>query len=493
MKLQKQAPGLLAALIVLSLSGSASGQEPPLRASQPVETIAADLEDFVPRYMHDRRIPGVSIALIRDWRVTWKKSFGVSNTITRDLVTPGTVFEVASNSKVVSAYVALRLVDKGRLSLDQPLNSYLAKPWLPVSPYRDMITLRHVLSHSAGLAHNTLSRESLFAPGRGYSYSAIGYMYLQAVIEEVTGQSLESVARQMVFEPLRMSSSSFINRTDLTPRTANGHVHALIPVLAVAAPFVICVILFAIFGFPLQRICTGRWRPGKRGVQGALVLAFVLTLAVVSLLLWWVDLPQFAALIVLWGFLVAGAFVVALFAADVVTSSLSSGRKGRRLMITSLWVALVAVGILFLASRISNFPVAKWPQIQAQAAGSMRATAADLATFLIELSSPKNLSAETAKQMHTPQVRLSDDLSWGLGPGIQHSADGDALWQWGQHLHLQSVMIIYPERGFGVVVCTNNDLLNPDVAVEIAHRALGGRMESILRATRLQYNYREIR
>ena len=162
-------------------------------------------------------------------------------------------------------------------------------------------------------------------------------------------------------------------------------------------------------------------------------------------------------------------------------------------MITSLWVVLVAVGILFLASRISNVPVPKWPQVKAQAAASMRATAADLATFLIELSNPKHLSAETAKQLRSPQVRLSDDLSWGLGPGIQHSPDGDALWQWGQHLHFQSVMIIYPECGFGVVVCTNNDLLNPDVAVEIAHRALGGRMESILRATGLQYNYRESR
>lgn len=116
--------------------------------------------------------------------------------------------------------------------------------------------------------------------------------------------------------------------------------------------------------------------------------------------------------------------------------------------------------------------------------------AADLAAFMIELSNPKHLSLDTADQMHSPQVRPSDELSWGLGPGIQHSADGDALWQWGQHLHFQSVMIIYPERGFGVVVCTNNDLLNPDVAVEIARRALGGRMEPILRATRLQYNYR---
>jgi hypothetical protein len=88
-------------------------------------------------------------------------------------------------------------------------------------------------------------------------------------------------------------------------------------------------------------------------------------------------------------------------------------------------------------------------------------------------------------------VELAPDLSWGLGPGIQHSEQGDALWQWGQHLHFQSVMIMYPESGFGVVVCTNNDLLNPKVAVEIAHRALGGKIEPVMRqATGLAYNYR---
>jgi hypothetical protein len=52
------------------------------------------------------------------------------------------------------------------------------------------------------------------------------------------------------------------------------------------------------------------------------------------------------------------------------------------------------------------------------------------------------------------------------------------------------VMIIYPEHGFGVVVCTNNDLLNPDVAVDIAHRALDGKIEPIRRAIHLEFNYR---
>jgi hypothetical protein len=111
--------------------------------------------------------------------------------------------------------------------------------------------------------------------------------------------------------------------------------------------------------------------------------------------------------------------------------------------------------------------------------------------FLIELSSSRLINPELAAQLQTPQVRLGNDLSWGLGPGIQHSRQGDALWQWGQHIDFQSIMIIYPSRGFGVVVVTNNDLLHPDVAIHIAHRALGGKIEPILRASHTEFNYHQ--
>jgi CubicO group peptidase (beta-lactamase class C family) len=174
--------GIAANNHTIVLAARSSQAEPPLRLSEPLEVIVADLESYIPEYMREWNIPGVGIALIRDGKVVWTEGFGVANTLTRQPVTPETLFEVASNSKVVTAYIALRLVDQGVLSLDEPLNSYLPEPWLPPSEYRDAITLRHVLSHSSGLGHGTLSRESLFAPGRGYSYSAVGFQYLQAVI-----------------------------------------------------------------------------------------------------------------------------------------------------------------------------------------------------------------------------------------------------------------------------------------------------------------------
>jgi CubicO group peptidase (beta-lactamase class C family) len=414
-----------------------------------------------------------------------------ANALTRKAVTPDTVFEVASNSKVVTAYIALRLVDQGLLSLDEPLNAYLPEPWLPPSEYRDVITLRHVLSHTSGLGHSATSRNSLFAPGLGYSYSAIGFQYLQAVIEQVTGQALEEVAQEMVYTPLGMSSSSFVNPAELTPSTANGHIRAIVPALLFAIFFLVSLVIIGFIGLVILRIRSGRWRPTRTMVVGVLTMAFVVSLLPAFILFGTIGWWEFVWLFTLCGLALIIAFSLAFLVGRVIITRLSSNRPRQRLILTIVWSILILAGLVFLTTNLTNLPVAKWPQTKAEAAGSMRATAADMATFLIELSNPQHLSADMASQLHTSQVRLASDLSWGLGPGIQRSQQGDALWQWGQHIDFQSIMIVYPEHDFGVVVCTNNDLLNPDVAVEIAHRALGGEIDLIRRATHLEFNYRQ--
>jgi CubicO group peptidase (beta-lactamase class C family) len=483
--------GMVANAQTAALAAKPSQQEPPLRLSEPVEAIAADLESYIPEYMREQDIPGVAIALIRDGEVVWTEDFGVANTLTRQPITPETLFEVASNSKVVTAYIALWLVDQGVLSLDEPLNDYLPEPWLPPSEYREAITLRHVLSHSSGLGHGTTSRENLFAPGRGYSYSAVGFQYLQVVIEQATGQSLEQVAQEMAYAPLGMSSSSFVNRTEFTPRTANGHVHAVLPAILFAVLYLASLIIAGLIGLVILRIRTGQWRPTRRLAISTLVVAFVLSLLPAFILFGMSSLLEFAWLIALCGLILITAFTLIFLAGRIIIVRLASKRPGQRMVLTIIWSVLILAGLVLLTSNLTSLPVPKWPQTEPQAAGSMRATAGDMATFLIELSDPQHLSTEMATQMQTSQVSLSSDLSWGLGPGIQHSQQGDALWQWGQQIDFQSIMIIYPENGFGVVVCTNSDLLNPDVAVEIAHRALGGKIEPIRRATHLEFNYRE--
>jgi CubicO group peptidase (beta-lactamase class C family) len=481
--------GMVAFSQAATLAAPPSRQEQPLRLSETAEAVIADLEGYIPEYIDQENIPGIAIALIRDGETLWTAGFGITNTLTAKPVTPETLFEVASNSKVITAYIALQLVDQGKLSLDEPLNAYLSQPWLPSSEYRDSITLRHVLSHRSGLGANiTLSRHSLFAPGDGYYYSGIGFMYLQEVIEQVTGQSLEDIAQQMVFVPLGMSSSSFVNAPEITQRTANGHLRAAIPALLFTVPYVVAVVLVGILGLLILRIRTGRWRPGRRMVAGAFAAAYVLSLLPILILLGRISMLEFVWLIALCGLILIVIFALGIFAGRAVILRLSPDRPKQQRALTIVWSILIVIALTLLVREIANLPVPRWPATDANAAGTVRATAGDLATFLIELSDPQHLSEEMAPQLQTSQVTLSRKLSWGLGAGIQHSQQGRALWHWGQHLDFQSVMIVYPAHGFGVAVCTNNDFLNPDVALEIAHRALGGEIEAIRRAIHLEFN-----
>ena len=95
---------------VREYAASVPASEPPLRTSEPVGDIVADLEEFIPTYMNQEGIPGVTIALIRDGEVVWADGFVVANTITGEPVTVDTLFEATSNCKVVTVYTALRLV-----------------------------------------------------------------------------------------------------------------------------------------------------------------------------------------------------------------------------------------------------------------------------------------------------------------------------------------------------------------------------------------------
>jgi CubicO group peptidase (beta-lactamase class C family) len=129
--------------------------------------------------------------------------------------------------------------------------------------------------------------------------------------------------------------------------------------------------------------------------------------------------------------------------------------------------------LLWLSGMITG-PVPKALSPPPSAVGSLRSSAGDLATFLIELAEPKYLGNDLASQIPSRQVSINNDFSWGLGPGIQHSEQGDALWQNGITFGFRSVMVIYPQQRMGVVVLTNSEDGLP-VAYGVAQRALGGK------------------
>ena len=172
-----------------------------------------------------------------------------------------TIFEVASISKAITAYAALGLVERGVLSLDEPVHQYLSQPWLPPSACAEQITLRQLLTHTSGLTNNVnpVNKSIVFPPGERFAYSGVGFIYLQEVMEQVTGKSLEQIAQELVFEPLEMDSSSYVIPTKYVPRLAYGHINyglfipLLVPVLAVVFTLTLLALLI------IQRIRSGKF------------------------------------------------------------------------------------------------------------------------------------------------------------------------------------------------------------------------------------------
>jgi CubicO group peptidase (beta-lactamase class C family) len=172
-----------------------------------------NLEKLIPRLMKDAYVPGLSIAIIRNGKVLWHHGFGVKNTETKEPINDNTVFEAASLSKTVFAYAVLKLVENGKLDLDTPLNKYLPATYIENDNRLSQITARRVMSHTTGFPNwrpNGKALQIYFTPGERFSYSGEGFVYLQKVVEHLSGMSLDEFMKRTVFEPLSMTSSSYV-------------------------------------------------------------------------------------------------------------------------------------------------------------------------------------------------------------------------------------------------------------------------------------------
>jgi CubicO group peptidase (beta-lactamase class C family) len=186
-------------------------------------------DDEITRLMRLGPVPGMSMAIVQGGDVV-TRAFGVrragGDAVTADAVTADTVFEAASLTKPVFAYVVQQLVDEKLLDLDRPLADYVPLP-NPDDPRGKTITARHVLSHSSGWRNwRNGPNDRLvadFEPGSRFSYSGEGFFFLQRVAERLTGRGVGRLVRERAFQPLGMTRSSFAWRADLEPALASPH------------------------------------------------------------------------------------------------------------------------------------------------------------------------------------------------------------------------------------------------------------------------------
>ena len=177
------------------------------------------------------RVPGVQAAVMVCGRLAWSGAAGVGNVTTRSKITPTTRFVLASTTKTVTATMILDLVEQGRLSLTTTLATFY-----PQLPNASQITVRMLLDHTSGLpdysnsstisnlinndpSHRWARSEIIaalakmspaFAPGKQFTYNNSNFVVLGGILEQVSGQSIETDFRQMVAAKVGMVHSSFL-------------------------------------------------------------------------------------------------------------------------------------------------------------------------------------------------------------------------------------------------------------------------------------------
>jgi len=244
-------PGPVRVLLGLGLAWAAgaalNGQPDPSPLPPPVSGIVADYRARIPGWLAEDRIPGLAVVLVLDGRAVWAEGFGHTDDGARVPVTPETAFSLQSNSKMFTALAVLVAVQEGRVDLDAPIAGYLPGFTLR-SPFQarpeERITLRHLLSHTAGLAHEapvgnnydsapgtfeahvqSIRRTWLRYPvGERYCYSNLGVDLAGYLLQRVYGKPFPEVAREKLLAPLEMRRSSFeIREIRAAPGRAIGH------------------------------------------------------------------------------------------------------------------------------------------------------------------------------------------------------------------------------------------------------------------------------
>ncbi len=254
MRRLRRTPSRAAALLGVSALLGAIGPLAPLRAQLPATPLerkaaversllrAVEIESGgAPGYtlaerMEHYGVPGVSVAVIHDGKIDWAGGYGLADVASGRKVTVHTLFQAASMSKPVAALAALKLVQRGKLSLDEDVNRVLTGWKVPVDSFtrKQPVTLRELLTHTAGLTvhgfagyaagepvptvvqvlegakpANSAPVVADIQPGTKWRYSGGGYTVMQLLVTERYGRPFPDIMRREVLDPLGMSESTY--------------------------------------------------------------------------------------------------------------------------------------------------------------------------------------------------------------------------------------------------------------------------------------------
>lgn len=209
-----------------------------------------EIDEYIKTEMQQRQIPGLALGIFHKGNMIKAAAYGLADVQNGGLVKPNTVFELASITKQFTASAIMVLVQEGKLSLDDEMNTYLTD-----APERwKGIKIKHLLSHSSGLpvigkgftGYDSLNKKQLrqmtgsntsadiafamvktdtlsFKPGERYTYSDIGYFLLGLIIQNVSGISYREFMQKRIFDPAGLKDTYILDQITIHPNEARGY------------------------------------------------------------------------------------------------------------------------------------------------------------------------------------------------------------------------------------------------------------------------------
>ncbi|UWX62213.1 beta-lactamase family protein [Chryseobacterium oranimense] len=232
-------------LVIGALSGSLSAQTKSQLNSE-ISKVEAGLMPAVrfqgePLWTLESRmkhynVPGVSIAVVKNSKVVWAKTYGFADVESKTPVNPQTLFQAASMSKPVSVYAALTEVEAGKINSDADVNTYLKSWKIPENKFtkEKKVSLKNIVSHTAGFTvsgfpgyeitkpipsliqllngQSPSNTPAIFVdklPGTPFRYAGGGYCVMQQMLMDIEGKDFTTIMNEKVLMPLNMKNSTF--------------------------------------------------------------------------------------------------------------------------------------------------------------------------------------------------------------------------------------------------------------------------------------------
>lgn len=227
---------LVSSQIVFGQSPVQSRIERVEKGLLPAVLIKGDPAWSIQERMKHYKVPGVTIAVIQDFKIAWAKAYGVKDIETNEPVSTNTLFQAGSISKPVAAMAALKKVEQGKIALDEDINNKLTTWKLPDNDFtaKKKVTLANLLSHTGGTTvhgfpgyapdekiptlsqildgappANTQAVRVDFEPGTRFRYSGGGTTIAQLAIMDIEKKPYPQIAQETVLGPLKMTNSTY--------------------------------------------------------------------------------------------------------------------------------------------------------------------------------------------------------------------------------------------------------------------------------------------